>query len=201
MTGSILLCIRHLPCKVLEAELNAAMAELGLAASRYDLYIPKRKMRRGKSNNVGYGFVTCRHTSDAEVFTRAFHGFRFENIQSGKTLSVELAHRSEHSTDFSWWPPESPITIDADMSAFELGRANYHASSTSPNNAEIWWYDQSTTFSASSESSANDEFTWWSAIPDACELPPTRLETGEMNRARLTTVSEHDGSRIVGCFQ
>eukprot|EP00928_Gymnodinium_smaydae_P069529 TRINITY_DN5303_c0_g1_i1.p1 TRINITY_DN5303_c0_g1~~TRINITY_DN5303_c0_g1_i1.p1 ORF type:complete len:269 (+),score=25.20 TRINITY_DN5303_c0_g1_i1:61-807(+) len=85
----VVLHLRHVPCKVLEADLSDAIGALGLDASRYDVYFPKRAGRRGVMNNFGYGFVTCREQEDAELFSRSFQGFRFPNIQTDKRMIVE----------------------------------------------------------------------------------------------------------------
>eukprot|EP00928_Gymnodinium_smaydae_P028531 TRINITY_DN21731_c0_g1_i6.p1 TRINITY_DN21731_c0_g1~~TRINITY_DN21731_c0_g1_i6.p1 ORF type:complete len:221 (-),score=3.93 TRINITY_DN21731_c0_g1_i6:255-848(-) len=93
MAGFILL-VRNVPCKVLEADFGDTIQQVGLDPSRYELYFPKKPGRQGRYNNFGYGFVTCRGKEDAEVFTRALQGFRFENIDSRKRLVIEPANRN-----------------------------------------------------------------------------------------------------------
>eukprot|EP00928_Gymnodinium_smaydae_P048702 TRINITY_DN32601_c0_g1_i2.p1 TRINITY_DN32601_c0_g1~~TRINITY_DN32601_c0_g1_i2.p1 ORF type:complete len:143 (+),score=13.28 TRINITY_DN32601_c0_g1_i2:64-429(+) len=116
--AEIVLYVRHLPCKILNAEFSDIMDALGLDSRCFHLRIPTRRSR-SKTNNFGYGFVTCSRRSDAEAFVRTFHGFQFENIQTCKRLSVEQAHRSALSTDFSAWHMEMPMTFDADMLTHE----------------------------------------------------------------------------------
>eukprot|EP00928_Gymnodinium_smaydae_P058029 TRINITY_DN4123_c0_g1_i2.p1 TRINITY_DN4123_c0_g1~~TRINITY_DN4123_c0_g1_i2.p1 ORF type:complete len:224 (-),score=21.18 TRINITY_DN4123_c0_g1_i2:298-891(-) len=196
--AGIKLCVRNLPCKVLEAELTAAMVEVCLAAWRYNVQIPKRRAR-GKSNNYGYGFVICRQDSDAMAFIQAFHGFRFENIQSGKSLSVELAHRSQLSTTFSVWLSESSTTVDAER---VVTPSSYDALSVVANSAETRFHTgQDSTFWALNEAPAEDVFGIWTAIPDAHELPSTRLEADEGNPVRLATHQEQNVSRMAVSFQ
>eukprot|EP00928_Gymnodinium_smaydae_P078535 TRINITY_DN6262_c1_g2_i1.p1 TRINITY_DN6262_c1_g2~~TRINITY_DN6262_c1_g2_i1.p1 ORF type:complete len:256 (+),score=31.91 TRINITY_DN6262_c1_g2_i1:39-806(+) len=88
-SGTFVLHLRHVPCKVLEADLMDAMRAAGLDSPRYNVYFPKRPGRHGVMNNFGYGFVTCREQEDADVFTRLFQGFQFANIQSDKRMLVE----------------------------------------------------------------------------------------------------------------
>eukprot|EP00928_Gymnodinium_smaydae_P058028 TRINITY_DN4123_c0_g1_i1.p1 TRINITY_DN4123_c0_g1~~TRINITY_DN4123_c0_g1_i1.p1 ORF type:complete len:230 (-),score=22.14 TRINITY_DN4123_c0_g1_i1:298-888(-) len=191
------LCVRHLPCKVLEAELTAAMAEAGLAAWRYNVSIPKRTSR-GKSNNYGYGFVICQEDSDAMAFIQAFHGFRFENIQSGKQLSVEMANRSQFSNTFSVRISEA-MSVGAERVE---APSSYDALSVVANSAETRFHTgQDSTFWALNEAPAEDVFGIWTAIPDAHELPSTRLEADEGNPVRLATHQEQNVSRMAVSFQ
>eukprot|EP00928_Gymnodinium_smaydae_P068367 TRINITY_DN5148_c0_g2_i1.p1 TRINITY_DN5148_c0_g2~~TRINITY_DN5148_c0_g2_i1.p1 ORF type:complete len:218 (+),score=28.70 TRINITY_DN5148_c0_g2_i1:37-654(+) len=95
MATVITLCVRNLPCKILEDNLAQIMVERGLDVSNYRMYFPKRSGRQGRLNNYGFGFVDCWRNEDAEIFIRLFHGYRFEGILSAKTLRVELGASSQ----------------------------------------------------------------------------------------------------------
>eukprot|EP00928_Gymnodinium_smaydae_P043903 TRINITY_DN2933_c1_g1_i1.p1 TRINITY_DN2933_c1_g1~~TRINITY_DN2933_c1_g1_i1.p1 ORF type:complete len:473 (-),score=20.25 TRINITY_DN2933_c1_g1_i1:373-1791(-) len=87
--ADLTVCVRHIPCKILEPDILDAIASFGLDAGRYEIYLPKRPGRHGRLNNFGYGFVTGREQEDVDSFTRLFHGFQFENIGSEKRLHIE----------------------------------------------------------------------------------------------------------------
>eukprot|EP00928_Gymnodinium_smaydae_P029747 TRINITY_DN22317_c0_g1_i1.p1 TRINITY_DN22317_c0_g1~~TRINITY_DN22317_c0_g1_i1.p1 ORF type:complete len:463 (+),score=22.98 TRINITY_DN22317_c0_g1_i1:50-1438(+) len=87
--ADLTVCVRHIPCKVLEPDIAEAIASFGLDASRYEVYLPKRPGRHGRMNNFGYGFVTGREQVDIDAFTELFHGFQFGNIESEKRLKIE----------------------------------------------------------------------------------------------------------------
>eukprot|EP00928_Gymnodinium_smaydae_P043902 TRINITY_DN2933_c0_g1_i1.p1 TRINITY_DN2933_c0_g1~~TRINITY_DN2933_c0_g1_i1.p1 ORF type:complete len:450 (+),score=35.42 TRINITY_DN2933_c0_g1_i1:45-1394(+) len=88
-SADLTVCVRHIPCKVLEPDILAAITSFGLDANRYEIYLPKRPGRQGRLNNFGYGFVTGHEQEDVDAFTRLFHGFQFENIGAEKRLHVE----------------------------------------------------------------------------------------------------------------
>eukprot|EP00928_Gymnodinium_smaydae_P056763 TRINITY_DN40090_c0_g1_i1.p1 TRINITY_DN40090_c0_g1~~TRINITY_DN40090_c0_g1_i1.p1 ORF type:complete len:230 (-),score=19.91 TRINITY_DN40090_c0_g1_i1:228-848(-) len=95
MDTELTLCLRNLPCKILEDDFGHIMFERGLDVSSYSLHFPKRKGRRGQWNNFGYGFVTCWRDEDADVFVRLFQDYRFEGVASAKTLRIELGTASQ----------------------------------------------------------------------------------------------------------
>eukprot|EP00928_Gymnodinium_smaydae_P063560 TRINITY_DN47102_c0_g1_i1.p1 TRINITY_DN47102_c0_g1~~TRINITY_DN47102_c0_g1_i1.p1 ORF type:complete len:194 (-),score=16.47 TRINITY_DN47102_c0_g1_i1:353-892(-) len=176
--ADIVLWIRHLPCKVSKAELTEVLVQFGLDTCRYSVHVPKRRCSRGKTINFGYGFITCRHWSDAEALTRALQGFCFTNIQSGKRLSVELAHRSLIATDFSSALFKSQMTSDAGVLPYVSAPAGLDVLSASGNTKETACQNErSATFGALNEAHMNDVFGLPPTIPDACEVPPTRLAT------------------------
>eukprot|EP00928_Gymnodinium_smaydae_P021127 TRINITY_DN18221_c0_g1_i1.p1 TRINITY_DN18221_c0_g1~~TRINITY_DN18221_c0_g1_i1.p1 ORF type:complete len:186 (-),score=23.06 TRINITY_DN18221_c0_g1_i1:235-768(-) len=171
--AGIMLYVRHLPCKVLETKFSETIDELGLCSQRFRLWIPKRR-GLGKTNNFGYGFVTCSCASDAEAFIRTFQGYQFENIQSSKKLSIEPARRSALSPDFSAWQMESPMTFDADAVTHAVAPASQDQAAA----------DANYTCHAEQSAAVRDSTTTTgvlglrSAIPDAHALPPTRLTAG-----------------------
>eukprot|EP00928_Gymnodinium_smaydae_P020405 TRINITY_DN17886_c0_g1_i2.p1 TRINITY_DN17886_c0_g1~~TRINITY_DN17886_c0_g1_i2.p1 ORF type:complete len:170 (+),score=9.93 TRINITY_DN17886_c0_g1_i2:71-580(+) len=87
----IKLCVRNIPCKLLDADMEHAITMHGLDPRRYELQLPKRSRRHGRMNNFGYGFLTCQQEQDADLFIRIFQGYRFDHIQSVKRLSIEAA--------------------------------------------------------------------------------------------------------------
>eukprot|EP00928_Gymnodinium_smaydae_P091362 TRINITY_DN7507_c0_g1_i3.p1 TRINITY_DN7507_c0_g1~~TRINITY_DN7507_c0_g1_i3.p1 ORF type:complete len:164 (+),score=17.52 TRINITY_DN7507_c0_g1_i3:23-514(+) len=89
------LCIRPVPCKILEGEFLDILHDQGLDVFRYRVYFPKRIGPRGRKINFGYGFVTCQRDADAEAFRRTFQGFHFDHVESTKRLLVELAHEKD----------------------------------------------------------------------------------------------------------
>eukprot|EP00928_Gymnodinium_smaydae_P075250 TRINITY_DN58258_c0_g1_i1.p1 TRINITY_DN58258_c0_g1~~TRINITY_DN58258_c0_g1_i1.p1 ORF type:complete len:229 (+),score=30.18 TRINITY_DN58258_c0_g1_i1:78-689(+) len=94
MATTITLCLRHLPCKVLEDDFKDIMTEYGFAPSRFELFFPKKKGRQGRLNNFGYGFLTCWQEEDARAFARVFQHYRFEHIDSDKELFIEQGNSS-----------------------------------------------------------------------------------------------------------
>eukprot|EP00928_Gymnodinium_smaydae_P066123 TRINITY_DN49183_c0_g1_i1.p1 TRINITY_DN49183_c0_g1~~TRINITY_DN49183_c0_g1_i1.p1 ORF type:complete len:187 (-),score=25.56 TRINITY_DN49183_c0_g1_i1:198-758(-) len=186
MSGEVVLCIRHIPCKILDADFQQAMHEAGLDAARYSLYLPKRKGRRGQFNNFGYGFATCNQRGDAEAFLGVFQGYQFENIQSSKRLLIELASVSLQALSHSnrRLTFEMNMLFDADAGAADDAAGNFsHADEGLP------------TASASSRK----------RVPHECEVPWTCLVLDEANRFRSMMHSQdfwHDSfSPMPFCFQ
>eukprot|EP00928_Gymnodinium_smaydae_P056875 TRINITY_DN40172_c0_g1_i1.p1 TRINITY_DN40172_c0_g1~~TRINITY_DN40172_c0_g1_i1.p1 ORF type:complete len:188 (+),score=12.07 TRINITY_DN40172_c0_g1_i1:73-636(+) len=86
--------VRHIPCKIVEADIKRAMDTLGLDSSRYDVSLPVSKPRPGKAQragNFGYGFVVCHGREDAEAFLNVFQGYQFQDVNSSKRILVELS--------------------------------------------------------------------------------------------------------------
>eukprot|EP00928_Gymnodinium_smaydae_P084591 TRINITY_DN6785_c0_g1_i1.p1 TRINITY_DN6785_c0_g1~~TRINITY_DN6785_c0_g1_i1.p1 ORF type:complete len:199 (-),score=13.58 TRINITY_DN6785_c0_g1_i1:392-988(-) len=88
-SAPVTLCMRNLPCKILEADLSETITAMRLDASRYTFYLPKKPGRKGRMNNFGYGFVTCSQQQDACNFARLFQGYQFTNVWSAKRMLVE----------------------------------------------------------------------------------------------------------------
>eukprot|EP00928_Gymnodinium_smaydae_P055957 TRINITY_DN3941_c1_g1_i1.p1 TRINITY_DN3941_c1_g1~~TRINITY_DN3941_c1_g1_i1.p1 ORF type:complete len:226 (+),score=30.98 TRINITY_DN3941_c1_g1_i1:56-733(+) len=205
------LCIRHIPCKILESDFGDAMAAFRLDTYRYELYLPKRKGRKGQYNNFGYGFVTCGQKQDADAFARAFQGFRFQSVQSHKKLYIEPASRSSHSADFSASSSRSEVNFVLEMFAHTGAPSTYELASAFPEIASATMY----TFA---HMSAAEPLEWLSfespptgsgisrlKIPDACELPPTRL--AQLAKPRMGILFDSgNGQRsaldqVAFCFQ
>eukprot|EP00928_Gymnodinium_smaydae_P037244 TRINITY_DN25885_c0_g1_i2.p1 TRINITY_DN25885_c0_g1~~TRINITY_DN25885_c0_g1_i2.p1 ORF type:complete len:189 (-),score=15.39 TRINITY_DN25885_c0_g1_i2:108-674(-) len=92
--ASVTLCVRHIPCKILETDFKKIMSEVGLDVSRYDVSFPGQEERPGKAQrggNFGFGFVMCYHQADADAFISVFQGFQFKDVNSQKRLLVELS--------------------------------------------------------------------------------------------------------------
>eukprot|EP00928_Gymnodinium_smaydae_P100312 TRINITY_DN9817_c0_g1_i2.p1 TRINITY_DN9817_c0_g1~~TRINITY_DN9817_c0_g1_i2.p1 ORF type:complete len:217 (+),score=31.31 TRINITY_DN9817_c0_g1_i2:43-651(+) len=174
--ATVVLVVRNVPCKVLEADLREVMQKVGLRVSRYELCFPKKPGRHGRFNNFGYGFVTCCEQGDAEDFARALHGFRFEHINSSKQLVIEL-ERSGQSRALGGLHPMVQVSNDAlTYSAFALRQSSF---------AEPFWSDRMTASGRDASISVADAALWERSIgslckqPDAYEVPPTRLASHE----------------------
>eukprot|EP00928_Gymnodinium_smaydae_P041362 TRINITY_DN28000_c0_g1_i1.p1 TRINITY_DN28000_c0_g1~~TRINITY_DN28000_c0_g1_i1.p1 ORF type:complete len:237 (+),score=29.03 TRINITY_DN28000_c0_g1_i1:85-795(+) len=183
------LCIRNIPCKILEANFEETMHALGLDASRYKLQFPKRRSPNGRLNNFGYGFIICSQTHDAEAFTRAFQGYCFEGVRSSKRLQIEPALQSVHSAVFSTSSSSTTVKSDVEMltndaaasstrevaSAFPnmaAGRVGSEAVCTS---TDMLVAEPLGALSSPFESPSSDSANLHLSIPNACELPSTRL--------------------------
>lgn len=82
------LMIRNLPCRIMEDELQVALASIGLG-DRYDfLYLPRAHR---KVSNLGYAFVNCLTPEDAATLSERFAGYRFHGIASDKVCTVRPA--------------------------------------------------------------------------------------------------------------
>eukprot|EP00928_Gymnodinium_smaydae_P095595 TRINITY_DN8250_c0_g1_i1.p1 TRINITY_DN8250_c0_g1~~TRINITY_DN8250_c0_g1_i1.p1 ORF type:complete len:147 (+),score=28.70 TRINITY_DN8250_c0_g1_i1:86-526(+) len=89
MATSVTLCLRHVPCQLLEDDLMNIMIEVGLDVSDYKVILPKRRVREGVLVNFGYGFLTCRREEDAGTFIQHFQDFAFQDDPSAERLQVE----------------------------------------------------------------------------------------------------------------
>eukprot|EP00928_Gymnodinium_smaydae_P100315 TRINITY_DN9817_c2_g1_i1.p1 TRINITY_DN9817_c2_g1~~TRINITY_DN9817_c2_g1_i1.p1 ORF type:complete len:167 (+),score=20.81 TRINITY_DN9817_c2_g1_i1:65-565(+) len=159
--ASTTLCLRHLPCKVLEEDIRVLMIRFGFDLSRYELSFPKKSGRQGRLNNFGYGFVTCSEWEDAEAFYRVFQNYRFEGIDSAKALQVEVSTSYHHvaaedelSTPDGQSRPFAPPT--AERSATEQVRSDRDPA-------------------ASSSAASVGCGVHWRTPPEADQVPPTRL--------------------------
>eukprot|EP00928_Gymnodinium_smaydae_P078537 TRINITY_DN6262_c1_g3_i1.p1 TRINITY_DN6262_c1_g3~~TRINITY_DN6262_c1_g3_i1.p1 ORF type:complete len:199 (+),score=19.33 TRINITY_DN6262_c1_g3_i1:34-630(+) len=185
--ATITLCLRHIPCKVLEPDLVETMTAMGLDTSRYTLYLPKRLGRQGRMNNFGYGFVTCRQQQDADDFTRSFQGFQFSNIGSGKRMLVEPTLENRPVGPSQTWN-------HADHSAnsgFVQSRIQQNNQGADLDEAR-YWFAAEAYGGISSHSNALSEHHSWAesfdsrstrldeqgrAPPNGNEVPQTRLAT------------------------
>eukprot|EP00928_Gymnodinium_smaydae_P042945 TRINITY_DN28878_c0_g1_i1.p1 TRINITY_DN28878_c0_g1~~TRINITY_DN28878_c0_g1_i1.p1 ORF type:complete len:138 (-),score=23.59 TRINITY_DN28878_c0_g1_i1:300-713(-) len=89
MATAVMLCLRHVPCELMEDDFANIMIEFGLEVSNYKLCFPKRSTRQGLDKNFGYGFVTCRREEHADNFIRHLHNFQFDDRTSAERLRVE----------------------------------------------------------------------------------------------------------------
>eukprot|EP00928_Gymnodinium_smaydae_P078540 TRINITY_DN6262_c1_g6_i1.p1 TRINITY_DN6262_c1_g6~~TRINITY_DN6262_c1_g6_i1.p1 ORF type:complete len:210 (+),score=16.29 TRINITY_DN6262_c1_g6_i1:41-631(+) len=101
-SAPVTLCLRNLPCKVLEPDLEEMTAMLS-DTSQYTFYLPKKPGRKGRMNNFGYGFVTCSQQQDADDFTRLFQGFQFSKIDSDKRILIEPSYENRPIGPCSPW--------------------------------------------------------------------------------------------------
>eukprot|EP00928_Gymnodinium_smaydae_P093298 TRINITY_DN7740_c0_g2_i1.p1 TRINITY_DN7740_c0_g2~~TRINITY_DN7740_c0_g2_i1.p1 ORF type:complete len:230 (-),score=26.20 TRINITY_DN7740_c0_g2_i1:158-847(-) len=184
---SLRLCVRNLPCKILENHFRTCMQEGGLDISRYQIQMPKRRARNGKWNNFGYAFVDCGHVEDVHMFIQVFQGFRFETIRSNKSLLIEPASASLHSGGSFASSSNSPWSFDEEVythasapashddihwpySSRAMRRGGFATHSTSEDIPEHW-----VTLTLPEDTSPRDSVSVYPRIPDARELPPTRV--------------------------
>eukprot|EP00928_Gymnodinium_smaydae_P082941 TRINITY_DN66205_c0_g1_i1.p1 TRINITY_DN66205_c0_g1~~TRINITY_DN66205_c0_g1_i1.p1 ORF type:complete len:179 (-),score=22.07 TRINITY_DN66205_c0_g1_i1:283-819(-) len=171
------LCIRNLPCKILEDDLMEVMLSLGLDLSRYQLHFPKARRRRRQFINVGYGFATCWCAEDAHALVERLQGYRFENIQSAKQLTIERANSSitdvsSHSNQASFASANTPASAETDRHDDAAGPLLEEDETLIPAPASSRIY-----------------------VPDAIEVPPTSLAASKGHRTRWVVdsgVSCHD---------
>eukprot|EP00928_Gymnodinium_smaydae_P021323 TRINITY_DN18303_c0_g1_i1.p1 TRINITY_DN18303_c0_g1~~TRINITY_DN18303_c0_g1_i1.p1 ORF type:complete len:229 (-),score=34.97 TRINITY_DN18303_c0_g1_i1:457-1098(-) len=204
MDCTVVLCVRHIPCKILEAGLQEAMRGFGLDVARYDVFFPKRLGRHGQFNNFGYGFITCRHAEDAEAFVFAMQGYHFEHVQSGKRLAVERARGPSRlmgvpfrSTSSARLEPhrldleEAGVTDDASGTSSDgeeapptdSARHSFFVSSFGDHTLPAS-VDASGTSSDGEEAPPTDSASSSMKIPHELVVPPTRLAVYEGQRGR-----------------
>eukprot|EP00928_Gymnodinium_smaydae_P050868 TRINITY_DN34409_c0_g1_i1.p1 TRINITY_DN34409_c0_g1~~TRINITY_DN34409_c0_g1_i1.p1 ORF type:complete len:196 (+),score=30.47 TRINITY_DN34409_c0_g1_i1:79-666(+) len=87
-------CVRNLPNKVLEADVQKVLHDFGLDVACYSISMPKKKFRQ-QMNNFGYGFIACRGQEDAQVLMQLLQGYQFERIASRKKLELEISTSKE----------------------------------------------------------------------------------------------------------
>eukprot|EP00928_Gymnodinium_smaydae_P023429 TRINITY_DN1933_c1_g4_i1.p1 TRINITY_DN1933_c1_g4~~TRINITY_DN1933_c1_g4_i1.p1 ORF type:complete len:208 (-),score=28.91 TRINITY_DN1933_c1_g4_i1:236-859(-) len=180
LAGTVL-HVRNCPCKILEEDLTCVMRNVGLDVSRYEIYFPKKLGRQGRRNNFGYGFVTCSGSEDAEAFTRAMHGYRFEHINSSKHLVVEP--RNCRSDPFlRAWNVDHPLALDLEQAATRASDGvEFNKMETSHTGVPISRGQDHERDS----SNAGGCIGSMSAGPVAHEVPPTRLLADEASLANL----------------
>eukprot|EP00928_Gymnodinium_smaydae_P091361 TRINITY_DN7507_c0_g1_i1.p1 TRINITY_DN7507_c0_g1~~TRINITY_DN7507_c0_g1_i1.p1 ORF type:complete len:184 (+),score=9.33 TRINITY_DN7507_c0_g1_i1:43-552(+) len=156
------LCIRHVPCKILESEFLDLIRGQGLDVAHYRVYFPKRPGRQGRRNNVGYGFVTCQREADAEAFARTFQGFHFDHVQSTKRLLVELAYVKEDEVEMQRVMARS---LTRSLPQAEMVSLSHSQGQVSEGNEHVnVLFERST-----------GNFNHGSMVPDPSDVPPTRL--------------------------
>eukprot|EP00928_Gymnodinium_smaydae_P028533 TRINITY_DN21731_c0_g2_i1.p1 TRINITY_DN21731_c0_g2~~TRINITY_DN21731_c0_g2_i1.p1 ORF type:complete len:203 (-),score=20.22 TRINITY_DN21731_c0_g2_i1:126-734(-) len=202
MAGFIL-HVRNVPCKVLEADFANAIQQVGLDESRYEIYFPKKLGRQGRYNNFGYGFVECSGEEDAEVFTRALQGFRFENIDSCKRLVIEPANSN------AGLEARAAVESRVPDGVHEVTYANHAWGTTTSSFAPFRRSPEAPYFSESARMVEHNGMFPAAPIrfrrPDAAEVPPTRLAFDERSLAHLVAESTdalgNESSRSAFCFQ
>eukprot|EP00928_Gymnodinium_smaydae_P000009 TRINITY_DN10005_c0_g1_i1.p1 TRINITY_DN10005_c0_g1~~TRINITY_DN10005_c0_g1_i1.p1 ORF type:complete len:217 (-),score=19.23 TRINITY_DN10005_c0_g1_i1:411-1061(-) len=184
--AGVILHVRNVPCKILETDFREMMQEVGLDVDRYALYLPKKLGRQGRYNNFGYGFVTCYDGRDAELFTRAIHGFHFENIASSKRLVIEpkRGNAPVEPLQSVFGQPGSPDAGHAVTQAtcdWRSTNSSFAGSLRSPASASSYFPGSTGMVEHYSASSAaqNGPRECWTASglegPDASNVPLTRL--------------------------
>eukprot|EP00928_Gymnodinium_smaydae_P055955 TRINITY_DN3941_c0_g1_i1.p1 TRINITY_DN3941_c0_g1~~TRINITY_DN3941_c0_g1_i1.p1 ORF type:complete len:221 (+),score=23.54 TRINITY_DN3941_c0_g1_i1:76-738(+) len=198
----VILCIRHIPCKIMETDFEEAMYISGLDPSWYELDLPKRRQRNGRFNNFGYGFVTCWRRHDAEAFTRTFQNFCFQSVQSSKRLHIESGRRCWGSLFSTSMDVTSEMVLAAMMppsmcevaslvpsrAARRTGNAQRelvpNRAARRTGSADMSVADPMVPFSDSFESPPSDSPVLRLKIPDSCTVPPTRLAAVQIFETR-----------------
>uniref|UniRef100_A0A7S4PSC6 Mei2-like C-terminal RNA recognition motif domain-containing protein n=1 Tax=Alexandrium monilatum TaxID=311494 RepID=A0A7S4PSC6_9DINO len=88
---TLMMC--NIPCRLGHWELASALDSLGFRG-RYDFLHLMTGSKSGvrSRSNLGYGFVNFMTPQDAEAFTEAFHGFRFQGTSSRKSGLAKPAY-------------------------------------------------------------------------------------------------------------
>eukprot|EP00928_Gymnodinium_smaydae_P041726 TRINITY_DN2819_c0_g1_i2.p1 TRINITY_DN2819_c0_g1~~TRINITY_DN2819_c0_g1_i2.p1 ORF type:complete len:214 (+),score=12.13 TRINITY_DN2819_c0_g1_i2:99-740(+) len=212
--AGVVLHVRNIPCKILEADLRDVMQEVGLDVSRYELHLPKKPGRQGRYNNFGYGFVTCHGPEDAELFTRALQGFHFENIASSKRLVIEpgRGNAAVELMDSAYGHPGAPDAMhewtqrDCDWwstdSSFTMARSSTTASYFQES---AGWAEHNARFPTVHRGPQEYQTVSGYAGPDASEVPSTRLAPDGRSlvhfEADSTDALFNVSSRTPFCFQ
>eukprot|EP00928_Gymnodinium_smaydae_P065824 TRINITY_DN48916_c0_g1_i1.p1 TRINITY_DN48916_c0_g1~~TRINITY_DN48916_c0_g1_i1.p1 ORF type:complete len:224 (-),score=33.43 TRINITY_DN48916_c0_g1_i1:175-807(-) len=196
--SQIILCIRNVPCRVLETQFLATMQELGLDTSRYEIFFPKRPRRqRRRYNNFGYGFVECSGQEDAEAFARAMHVYRFEHIDSHKQLLVELGNWNPASASSQSEAPgalHAAVEASADSgwtytSAFAVGQSLSVPLSSSES---MSFATREATYPVGDIALQKCSTILAPKQPNAHEVPPTRLAIDESSVAHFAAHSRDE---------
>eukprot|EP00928_Gymnodinium_smaydae_P100313 TRINITY_DN9817_c1_g1_i3.p1 TRINITY_DN9817_c1_g1~~TRINITY_DN9817_c1_g1_i3.p1 ORF type:complete len:202 (+),score=32.48 TRINITY_DN9817_c1_g1_i3:31-606(+) len=189
---AVVLHVKNVPCKVLEADLLEVMQQVGLHVSRYELYFPKKIGRQGRYNNFGYGFVSCRAQDDAEAFARALHGFRFEHIRSNKQLVIELGNSNSlpSAVGQSGAPSALQLRIQVSNNGLTTPAFALRQSSFADPFSSYRMTASGRDASLSAADAALSERSMGSVCgqPDACDVPPTRLATPDRSLQHLVAV-------------
>eukprot|EP00928_Gymnodinium_smaydae_P069660 TRINITY_DN5327_c0_g1_i2.p1 TRINITY_DN5327_c0_g1~~TRINITY_DN5327_c0_g1_i2.p1 ORF type:complete len:198 (-),score=18.65 TRINITY_DN5327_c0_g1_i2:266-859(-) len=180
--AGVVLHVRNIPCKILEDKLSETIREVGLDASRYELYLPKRPGRQGRFNNFGYGFVTCRGTEDAEAFTRVMQGHRFQNIDSLKHLVIEPGN-SNYLDESNQWAVDQPGSTDMYQAVTQTSHDRGFGAT--------WSYSTDCMSSADQHRQARREHSmgWDGYGPDERKVPQTRLASIDVLDDHFTSES------------
>jgi len=81
------LMLRHIPCRMPQAQLFQDVVDMGFAGTFNFLYLPREKRTRSaRSSNLGYGFINFIAEEDAQRFTHMCN-----NVTLGKTSSKKIA--------------------------------------------------------------------------------------------------------------